>query len=68
VAPRDHLGLPLRWEFVPVVQSNYGTIWWTWRAYEHSGNLTMQAKDTFETLTECVENARSHGYKPSAIS
>ena len=35
---------------------------WKWRAYTQSGALTMQSEDTFDTLTECMSDARERGY------
>jgi len=35
---------------------------WEWRAYTQSGNLAMQSGDSFETLTECIDDARAQGY------
>jgi len=35
---------------------------WSWRAYTQAGRLAMQSAETFETLTECMEDARASGY------
>ena len=61
MAPTERINLPLRWEFVPVQRPN-GLIWWKWRAYTQTGQLAMQSEDEFETLTECMNNARERGY------
>jgi hypothetical protein len=62
MAPPDRIRLPLRWEFVPRQRQGDGAIQWQWRAYAHSGQLSMQCEGEFETLTDCMRNAREHGY------
>jgi hypothetical protein len=61
MGPTDRINLPLRWEFSPL-QRPTGMIWWKWRAYSQSGQLAMQSKHEFETLTECMSDARENGY------
>jgi hypothetical protein len=61
MAPAERINLPLRWEFAPV-QRPSGMIWWKWRAYSHGGQLAMQSEQEFDTLTECMNDAREHGY------
>ena len=62
MAPPERIQLPLRWEFVPVRNDGDRSVHWKWRAYRHSGELAMEAKTTFETLTDCVQDAMGHGY------
>jgi hypothetical protein len=40
----------------------YRAIVWSWRAYAQGGALAMQSEASFETLTECVQDARLKGY------
>jgi hypothetical protein len=61
MAPTERITLPLRWEFTPVQRAS-GMIWWKWRAYSQSGQLSMQSEREFDTLTECMQDAREHGY------
>lgn len=62
MAPTDRIQLPLRWQFVPERHPRDGAVCWGWRAYTQSGKLAMQSGDTFETLTECMDDARASGY------
>ena len=62
MAPSDGLHLPFRWEFLAVRYAPDGSIRWTWKAYTQSGYLALEAARTFETLTECMEDARREGY------
>jgi hypothetical protein len=62
MAPTDKIRLPLRWQFIPVKATEDGSIRWEWRAFTQTGQLAMQSHAAFETLTECIEDARSHGY------
>lgn len=62
MAPREPTRLALRWEFNPV-QSRSGWITWMWKAYAQSGRLQMESDKSFETFTECVEDAKLHGYQ-----
>ena len=61
MAPGDDLRLPLRWEFSPI-EGEHGAILWRWRAYSHAGRLAMESKKNFETLTECIDDAKASGY------
>ncbi len=62
MAPKDRIHLPLRWEFVPVKASP--EVVWKWRAYSQAGKLEMESAQTFEMLTECMDDAKLHGYEP----
>ena len=61
MAPPEKLNLPLRWEFVPLQAENHA-VRWRWRAYTQSGQLAMESDTTFETLTECMDDAKQRGY------
>jgi len=39
-----------------------GSVLWKWRAYTQTGSMAMQSEEAFETLTECMSDARDHGY------
>ena len=39
-----------------------GSIRWTWKAYTQSGTVALEAGRTFETLTDCMADARHEGY------
>jgi hypothetical protein len=62
MAPTDKPRLPFRWSFVPTQNAHDGTIHWTWRAYTQSGEVAMESKGSFESFTECMDDAKSKGY------
>ena len=62
MAPTDRIHLPLRWQFIPVEEPKDRSIRWTWRAFTQTGALALQSESSFETLTECIEDARDAGY------
>jgi len=62
LAPTDRIQLPFRWQFVPTKDPRDGAVRWEWRAYTQGGRLAMQSPENFETLTECMEDARTQGY------
>jgi hypothetical protein len=62
MAPADEIHLPFRWQFVPVKDLRDGSIGWTWVAYTQTGSLAMKSESVFDTLTECVVNAKTRGY------
>jgi hypothetical protein len=64
MAPKEPLHLPLRWEFSPIQHPRTGIVTWKWIAYSHSGEVEMQSEQAFDTLTECMNNAKQHGYEP----
>jgi hypothetical protein len=61
MAPTDRFKLPLRWQFVPEAARD-GSIRWRWRAYTQTGDMAMQSDQSFETLTDCMDDARGQGY------
>ena len=65
MAPAEKIPLPFRWQFLPTKDEATGTILWSWRAYAQNGGLAMQSARSFETLTECVQDAREKGYDKS---
>lgn len=62
MAPTERIHLPFRWQFVPLAEGSDRTIRWRWRAYTHGGSLAMESAGSFETLTECMDDAKSKGY------
>jgi hypothetical protein len=58
----DKIQLPLRWQFQPEQERRDASVRWRWRAYSQTGALAMQSESSFETLTECMEDARARGY------
>ena len=62
MAPADKIRLPFRWQFVPIENPQDGSIGWTWHAYTHTGDIAMESEKPFDTLTECVANAKTLGY------
>lgn len=65
MVPSERLHLPLRWEFAPVQIARDRSVQWTWRAYSQSGILKMESERVFDTLTDCIEDARTRGYDPA---
>ena len=47
---------------MPTKDARDGSVRWTWRAYTQTGNLALQSSATFETLSECITDARKQGY------
>ena len=62
MATTDRFQLPLRWQFVPVEHPADRAIRWQWRAYTQTGGLAMESDSAFDTLTECMNDARQAGY------
>jgi hypothetical protein len=62
MTPTDQTRLPLRWEFVPVQDSKDRSVRWKWRTYTQTGALAVQSTKLFDSLTECTEDAKAHGY------
>jgi hypothetical protein len=61
VPPEKPLRLGLRWSFHSV-DGAAGTICWQWTAYDLAGNPVSQCATPFETLTECIGDAKLYGY------
>ena len=54
--------LPFRWQFLPVADERDGSIKWAWRAFTHTGKLALYSDRLFDSLTDCLSDAREHGY------
>ena len=57
---RPHL--PFRWSFIPEQNPRDGSIRWRWRAFTHSGEVAMESDASFDTFTECMNDAKTRGY------
>jgi hypothetical protein len=62
VAPTDRFQLPLRWQFVPLEDPVDRSVRWKWHAHTQTGRLAMESERVFETLTECMDDAKAAGY------
>ena len=62
MAPKDRPPLPFRWSFVPEPDARDGSIRWIWRAYAQNGMQVMESEGSFETITECMDDASARGY------
>ena len=62
MAPHERSGMSLRWQFSPVVNPRDHAVHWRWHAYTQTGHLFSESETAFETLTECMADAREHGY------
>jgi hypothetical protein len=62
MAPADKINLPFRWSFIPSQNAKDGAIRWSWRAYTQTGGLAMESQGTFDTFTDCMNDAKTHGY------
>ena len=47
---------------MPVTNPRDKSICWVWRAYTQSGDLALESEGSFETLTECMADAKAHGF------
>ena len=59
----DPINLPFLWYFDTVENPLDKSIRWKWRAMSQAGELVMESKETFETRTECIEDAKARGYR-----
>jgi hypothetical protein len=55
--------LSLRWEFVPGIEGTDRAVCWRWRAFTQAGVLFSESEQSFDTFTECVADAKRHGYE-----
>jgi hypothetical protein len=62
MASQDRVNLPFRWSFVPEQNPRDGSIRWTWRALTQAGEVAMKSEGAFETFTDCMNDAKAHGY------
>ena len=62
MAPTDRIQLPFRWEFAPEENPADRSVRWRWKAYSQTGRLALQSASAFETLSQCMEDARENGY------
>jgi hypothetical protein len=62
MAPTERIRLPFRWQFLPVESKADGAVRWTWKAYTQTGDVALESDGSFETLTECMDDARLRGY------
>jgi hypothetical protein len=62
MAPADKVNLPFRWSFIPQQNPKDGSINWTWQAYTQGGQLALQSDRSFDTFTDCMNDARARGY------
>ena len=62
MAPAERIRLPLRWQFIPLEGGRDGAVRWLWKAYTQTGELAFQSERSFETLTDCMDDARVRGY------
>jgi hypothetical protein len=62
MASSDKIHLPLRWQFQPEQQPRDGSVRWRWKAYTQAGAVAMESDASFDTLTECMDDARQRGY------
>jgi hypothetical protein len=62
MASQDRVNLPFRWTFIPEQNPRDGSIRWTWRALTQTGDVALQSKGSFDTFTDCMNDAKAHGY------
>ena len=63
MSPTEKIPLPFRWQFVPGKDNPGGDVVWMWRAYSQTGDVVMESERPFETLTDCMTDARRNGYE-----
>lgn len=62
MAQTDRILLPFRWEFVPVEDPADRSVRWAWKAYTQAGAIALQSGASFDSLTECMDDAKEKGY------
>ena len=62
MAPKERVHLPFRWQFLPAENRSDRSIHWAWRAYSQDGTIAMKSEGAFDSLTDCMADARKHGY------
>ena len=62
MAPVDRIRLPFRWRFIPQTNPSDRSIRWVWRAYTQTGDIAIESRDSFESLTECMDDAKANGF------
>ena len=64
----EQLKIALTWRFTPVEAPVDKSIRWAWVAHTHSGSVAAQSNGSFETLSECTQDAASYGYTGRVIT
>jgi hypothetical protein len=54
--------LPFHWRFEPVQAAGPISIKWQWKALDHAGREAMASPLPFVTISECIADAKKHGY------
>ena len=49
---------------MPVTNPRDKSIRWLWRAYTQTGDLALESEASFESLTECMGDAKARGFGP----
>lgn len=62
MAAPDQFQLPFRWRFVPVSDPRDKSIHWIWRAYKQSGDVALESDGSFDSLTDCMADAKANGF------
>jgi hypothetical protein len=63
MSPTEKIPLPFRWQFVPGKETSTGEVVWAWRVFSQAGDLVMQSERSFNTLTDCMTDAKRNGYE-----
>jgi hypothetical protein len=63
MSPVDRTRLPLHWKFEPLRDPHDGSVRWLWKAHDHAGAPVMESERAFESLTDCVSDARWYGFE-----
>ena len=59
--PDKNIRLGLLWTF-RLVDGPAGAWWFRWEAFDSAGVKEMESARAFETLSECIADAKRHGY------
>ena len=54
--------LPFHWHFEPVQAPGPISIKWQWKAYDQTGKTVLRSALPFMSITECIDDAKKHGY------
>jgi hypothetical protein len=54
--------LPARWRFQPTKATTTPDLQWEWAKFDGENRVVLRAETPLQTLIECIEDAKKHGY------
>jgi hypothetical protein len=64
---RVAMEISLRWRFSPE-QSPGASVRWRWKAFDDGDRDVRESHRSFETLSDCISDARDNGYPEADAS